>query len=201
MKTIKVPFSGFYCSSHDADLDNALEQEFREDDGTLTEDYEKALAAIDWQQVHKAYSAKYASLLSDLANLPSLKFKELISPREYNFTTDVIHCDISDEDIEKLVAETNDVEVRQVARAWFTSRDGFISFYSPDIYDWGPVDQWDHNQLGALLQAYMNQEHPDRYGVNFSSESESELTETLRCNGDLSNMIWKALPSEFRDQI
>src|SRR5690606_26269592 len=87
-----------------------------------------------------------------------LEFESLDSPREYNFCTDRIFCYIPLESAKRLFvisAKGNHKRLKEVIRERFTSRDGFISFYSNNLEEWldKPLDQWDHNEIGTLLIA------------------------------------------------
>lgn len=84
------------------------------------------------------------------------RFESMESPREYNFTTDSVFADIplkSLRAIFKRSADDGHESLSRIIRARFTSRSGFISFYSNDVADWlaKPLRDWDHNELGTLL--------------------------------------------------
>jgi hypothetical protein len=196
MKLTTVPFSGYYESLHSQALETALEQMHQDDQGNPTPDYEKAQESLNWRQARIEYAKVYTQDLADLAGI-SIEFESLQSPREYNFETDQIFANITEEDIQKLYTETRDL--RTLARERFTSRDGFASFYSPDIDTW-PKDPttWDHNHLGCLLQAYLDQEHPSHESGRFCQWAELEVVEHARCNGVLENIVWNALPPELK---
>lgn len=85
-----------------------------------------------------------------------LTFAAMESPREYNFQTDRVFANIPVSVVAKLWAISRaegHVTLSRVASERHSGRDGFISFYSSDISDWGPVKTWDHNQLETLLIA------------------------------------------------
>ena len=93
-------------------------------------------------------------------NRPSLglTFGEMTSPREYNFTTDRVfgHVRLSTmRDLFNRSAADRHETLSRVIRDRFTSRSGFISFYSNDVRDWvkKPLRDWDHNEYGTLLWA------------------------------------------------
>ena len=62
--------------------------------------------------------------------------KEMVSPREYNFTTDSLWAYMHRDDWNAIrpekVMETN--EYKKWASIWYTPRDGFLPFYSRDDY-------------------------------------------------------------------
>lgn len=119
---VEIPFSGFYCSFHDDNIDRALD-----------------------------------SMFSDRA--------------------------------------TNKAALAELARERFTSRDGFISFYDPDVKNWGAFNTWDVNQYGLLLAAYAQQEN---YTGDFDQYAEHSLTEDFSGNGWLDNWLCDACPISNR---
>lgn len=102
----------------------------------------------------------------------TLEFESIQSPPYYNFTTDRVYVLIDQSTLDKLktAAEQTLKNARdhdyssvvstafeEVLQNWFTSRPGFIPFYSNDPADPGwqkPFEKWDHNELSALLAAY-----------------------------------------------
>ena len=194
-----IPFQGFYNSIHDSECDHALEQMFSDrrtgchpNNGLEAQVHR----TIDWRQVQTDYAQEYAENFADEFKLPTLKFTEMQSPREYNFTTDRIFCDISLEDVQRLWNETNTPALRTLARDKFTSRSGFSSFYDPDIDTWGPLEGWDLNQVGTLIEAYADQETNSSDG--FDSWAEYHLMESSFGNGFLEDAISGATPNIAR---
>lgn len=186
-----IPFSGFYQSFHDADLDDALQQMFTNWETGVCNDklFARAYDMVRWSLVHANYAAAYAKGLADEFKI-AMTFVNLDSPREYNFETDRIFCEISLDEVKRLRAETSEKPFRDLARARFTSRSGFISFYSPDVDEWGDIEGWDLNQVGTLLEAYIEEQHGDR----FDQQAELDIMESARCNGRLDEWIIKATP-------
>lgn len=87
-----------------------------------------------------------------------LQFEEVISPREYNFTTDRLFATAPLYLMQKLFARSRaegHQTLAKVIRERFTSRSGFISYYSNDLAEWleKPLAAWDENELGTLLLA------------------------------------------------
>lgn len=102
MKTIELqlPFSGFYESIHDMQIDSFLEMEIDNiEESKIKENYHDF---IDYEPIRKAickcYIEAYNKAFFDEWGIDlKLQFKELISPREYNFSTDklFVMCDES----------------------------------------------------------------------------------------------------------
>lgn len=185
-----IPFSGFYESLHDGELDDTLRQMFSDRDTGCHVNENLLYAAmdkIDWRAVHTEYASEYCDCFAHWLEL-ELTFDELQSPREYNFTTDRIFAYITTESLQKAFDRVDTPALRTLVREQFTSRDGFMSFYSGDLDDWPEnVLGWDHNQIGALLHALADQESRDSDG--FTQWEEYALMEDTRCNGGLDSML------------
>lgn len=170
-----IPFSGFYetCWSQAIDDEeshyaeyyaNEMQEEIadylRLSESEVSEilfrvtDYK-----IAYSRFAKAYADAYNKWISEALgwNL-GLEFESLDSPREYNFCTDRIFCYIPLESVKRLFAisaKEDHNQLKEVIRERFTSRDGFISFYSNNLEEWvnKPLSQWDHNEIATLLIA------------------------------------------------
>lgn len=97
MKTMltTIPFSGFYCSLHDSSIDGALKQEFSDDHGIENAELAyRAWESANWHEVHNGYAKEYAENFGHEFGIKSLDFESLRCPKEYNFTTDRIFCNI-----------------------------------------------------------------------------------------------------------
>ena len=62
-----------------------------------------------------------------------------------------------------------------------------MSFYNPNYTEWGDVVEWDHNQLGQLMEAIAKQENPD-----FDMHAEYDLMDSYLCNGEIEDKILSA---------
>ncbi len=142
-------FSGFYESIHSSVFDSEEE--------CIMEDYEgKSWDDFRWEYDHLSYCKNYVNAVNSILEL-KLEFVEMTSPREYNFSTDRIFCKINKSDLKKLKTVLNSEEMKNLVKRRFTSRDGFMSFYSNDIEEWKekPLKDWDYNELGTLLEAWI----------------------------------------------
>lgn len=169
-----LPFSGFYNSIWSSELDQCKIQQIEhwmEEDkysGLEADQLEEALSDhIDYRaaciDVVKAYVSRFEDWINGELDLDiHLEFVEMVSPREYNFTTDRIFVKISRSDLAKLYRKVGRQAVREEAKTHFTSRSGFISFYSPLIEEWGSIREWDYNQVGMIFQAAVDSvDHPE----------------------------------------
>lgn len=181
---VNVPFAGFYESIHDAAGTDAVMSATQGENGeALNERLTERLMTmgVEWREWQLKYVQRFTQLLSDQLEVP-LKYESMESPRFYNFETDRIFAHIEEEDLLKLHDRVDEGILRDVLRRRFTSYDGFISHYSPYLNDWPEdVREWDHNQIGSLLVALIEEEEIE----------ELYVMEDAQCNGDLDNWVWE----------
>lgn len=188
MKLIVIPFAGFYETVHSGAIDDAEQQMFSDRD-TGCERNEGLEMALYWkcnhQQVFKAYAERYCSNFSDAHEL-GLEFDGLSSPREYNFTTDRIFAKIPEASVTFMWEQVDKARLDALIKRRFTSCDGFFSFYDNALEDW-PEDvlDWDHNQLGTLLECWMG---------DWDQYDELDLMDGDRGNGFFDTIIADATP-------
>lgn len=146
---IEVPFSGFYETLLGEllpyDLSDEDKQAFIND---LGKDYISSLNR--W-------------IYDEIGIKLFLEFKEVISPKEYNFTTDRLLAAINYSELTIL----HDIAFKERLHGFseylkdrFTSYDGFYSYYPSDVRSWidHSLREWDHNQTGALLDFLVSKE-------------------------------------------
>lgn len=156
-----IPFPGFYESILSSELDRVEEMEaenLEDDEGVdLEQAYGILLDCTDHQRVQeevaKAWVFEYAGLLCEDVLALDLNFKELISPREYNFTTDKVLCTVPENSIKVLFDTVHKSTLSDVCEDHLKSRDGFHSFYDHRWETWGDVTEWDANQVSMLFHA------------------------------------------------
>lgn len=142
-------FSGFYESIHSSNFDREEEWIIEEYEGKTWDDF-------DFAHDYLGYCKSYVKQVNSILGL-NLEFVELTSPREYNFSTDRIFCTITKKDLKKISTALDTETMKDLVKRRFTSRDGFHSFYSSDINEWKEkkLEDWDYNELGTLLEAYV----------------------------------------------
>ena len=140
MKTTIINFGGFYHSIHSDLIEDAVEN-------IICTDYEdnfdqKMYDNFNWQEAHEKYCIEYLSKFEDwltdeleLKETPQIEFKELISPRFYNYTTDKIEALISKKNIQEiqsklLASEEFKEPFKEYLKERTTSDPGYISFYT-----------------------------------------------------------------------
>ena len=167
-----IPFSGFYGSIHDSYMYDVLEMR------------EAELSDIDWENVFEEYAKEYVKKLAEWMDI-SLEYEELVSPKEYNFMNDRIFAKISRSDFAKILSAVRGEALNNKVKEMFTSRSGFISHYPNHISEWGRISNWDHNQIGAVLAAYVDKyQESDDIGAN--------IAETIYENGTLESIMLEA---------
>ena len=179
-----IPFAGFYNSLYSDAIDREEEQfvEYRLQDGDIS--YEQADELMNLLFRHTNYTQAYCQLAQDYTTAFNEKFKErtgvdlglrfvtMTSPREYNFETDRIFARAYESALITLRMAVNEDVLKAKIRKRFTSRSGFISFYSNNLADWPEeLCEWDHNQLCTLLMYFLPEDWDwDMYYATTDSE-------------------------------
>lgn len=167
---VRIPFPGFY----ETPLSSMLGDFERDEAETASEGYcpedrqsefREALIeeqcrrpCLDYRRAWRAIAGAYAELFADkLETLTKVKiryaFSALQSPREYNFVTDQLFLHVEFADLTAVLDKIPRDVLDDAAKRMFTSRDGFWSFYDPEVEKWGRPDCWDHNQWFCVLAA------------------------------------------------
>ena len=146
-------FGGFYHSEHSDNIDSEEEM------------YGYNWEEIDYKKTHLNYCNSYLNKLSEELEI-DLKFIQLDSPREYNFTTDKILCSISENDFNTLLAAYDTKELFNYIEEHSKSRDGFHSFYS----GYAAVKKETDIFLQYLFDYILQYESFDFYDLEFEIE-------------------------------
>jgi len=180
---IRVPFfSGFYNSL----WDNNFYEDDEIDYSTMEFDFKSY--GLD---VSKAFTSEIETLLQKtFKGVVSLDFKELVSPREYNFTIDKIYANLNVnydmfwEHFLTLIEKHKDNVKLQISEVW-SSRSGFMSFLSTDLDTW-LSDIENEGELGWLMGILFELETEDS-----GHDIEERIFETLSSNGYIENAYYK----------
>lgn len=167
MKTY-IPFSGFYHSIHDDAIMNSLESCYGDDCGELPRiTAQRLFEAIDWSECCQKYAALYAAEFGRRFKI-DLTFRALHSPKFYNYETDQILVDVSEEEVARIFAATDTEVLAEEIKQRHTSRSGFISFYPNSLEKWLeiPIVEWDQIMIWTLLEAYVITEEGRNYEVD-----------------------------------
>ena len=163
-------FEGFY-ETIIGDFSSVFECEPTPPDGYIYD-------VRDWKGYEREVGKKFTQLLSDRIEvwkimdgspsseiLSNLEFKDIYSPREYNFTTDKVEIDmnVDIDGLEEYCFKTNRAKFDGYLHENFTSRDGFWSFVHNNVHDFeietknGIESDIDRN-IQAMIDFYLLQE-------------------------------------------
>lgn len=193
----KIPFSGFYESIWSRGIDDeeervveSLVEEHGLEQSKIAElIYKEAKYREAYEYVAREYVGYFEGWLnSELGLNIKLTFNRMTSPRYYNFETDDIHVDISYPDAIKLARRVGRNSLRKAAKAMFTSRSGFISFYRNDPAEWGRLQGWNECQLKAVFEAALE--------VVGDDDWDWQIYEVMNGNGVFSMAFDRAFDSD-----
>ena len=157
-ETVLPYFPGFYESPLSWMIDREEESMMECEDKT----YEEIEDQVDYRRGYLAIAQEWLDVFAHETGI-KLKYKEVVSPREYNFTTDRLFADIEGEEVQRIrdVVEKERETFVKVLEELFTSRSGFYSFYSNAIEDYleKPTEDLDCNEIMAYIKAYVDIEH------------------------------------------
>lgn len=177
--TANIPFSGFYESVHNCAIEQTIIFEY-DNDSNFDE------SKVSFPHAFKQYAEDYTNLLSNEIGIP-LSFVKLTSPREYNFSTDVITVTIEEKHLIQIISETNKDILNKIIVDNCTSHSGFISLTSNNIDDWlnTPVTEFKPHEIELIIQAYIDTKFEDGH-----EDLENSISEDMESNGYVSNAIY-----------
>jgi len=182
-----LPFSGFY-EAHSVNIDDYIAYQFLDIDDSLDNDvtsnlFERLYQAIDHRHVEDEYAKAYVDAINFETKL-CFEFESIERPKFYNFSTDRVFVKISKQDLFTIVSHTDKKHLQEIIKENCTSRSGFVSFYDNELEAWGKMSDWDHNQFGLLLQAYL-----DNIFGEFNFEQEMFLVADFSGSGALDEWL------------
>ena len=153
-----TPFQGFYESVHDMYIEDAIKSNFDDREGSGMDKTPWELD-LNYSKAMQEYSRLYVQAFARELNV-KLEYESTESPREYNFTTDRIFCEIPESEVLRLWDNTDKDAFDRHIKDKFSDRSGFISFYQSSLNDndstrtaWPQnVLEWDCNQIGTLIE-------------------------------------------------
>lgn len=176
-------FPGFYESPLSLDTENAIDalvEYHTEGDGffrhrlptKLVARYferaeEEQLISFDYEGYQESCARKFCHIVEDCLNeilqgYVRIDFKEIHSPKFYNFETDRVACNITFEPESALdYTRKHYPAFSRYIRESFTTRSGFISFMSNNPADWLDPAEWDDRHPGVILDFILRNEIPD----------------------------------------
>ena len=161
-RSVLVPFDGFYHSVSSSYIDDAEERIFVDLSGEQNMGlWERAWEHFDYTAAQGYVAEVYLAHLSHELKM-KLEFDCICSPQYYNFQTDRLFAWVREEDLRNMLFCVDGPGgdrhrcMDNMAKQMFESRSGFSSFYDHRWREWGDFEEWDHNQLGCLMAAYMD---------------------------------------------
>lgn len=179
---VKLPlvvhdFPGFYYSSLSDALDHEEEQAIeydardRQDDQGIPAELRLSEEqfgdiyrdAADYRGMYEEMAENFTSALdqwcTERFGFPTnIHFHSLWSPREYNFSTDVLTVWVPESTMRTLMIHSladSHTMLAAVLKDELSPRSGFIPSYSNELTEWlnKPLLEWDQVELGLLLHA------------------------------------------------
>lgn len=175
-------FPGFYESILDSYIDSEIENEIE----STGQDWETVDKRCNYSAARLAMWQAWVKRFETESKL-EMEPESMSSPREYNFTTDRVFVLLPEASLKKLKPLRSSDEFRHILKEWFTPRPGFIPHYDnyPEAPEWQrPVEQWDHNELSALIAAYVTK--IDSFDVDDLNEHHSVY--------EAANHVWDSIP-------
>lgn len=157
---ISVPFTGFYNTSHGHNVERAIELHFDLDgDGEPDIPTDDLYEMIDIDEVEKAYCEAYLEMFEYDFGISGLTFERVKSPSYYNYSNDILMATIKLTEVKRLYQEVDKEVLANLIKRDYSDSCGFISHYTNKLSEWpSDVTEWDHNQLGTLVEAYVHEQ-------------------------------------------
>jgi len=134
MINTNINFMGFYNSIHSDNVDHAIECYFSDEDGNFN--YDDVEDQIEYDVIHNNYMEFFCNKFEEWVKnkyplTPSFCNLKLISPKFYNYSTDVINCEMQESDVISMINFfKDDQEFLSFLKDRTKSYDGYISFYT-----------------------------------------------------------------------
>ena len=157
---MRIPFAGFYNSYWSALIDMEIESEYqwRKENG-VEENPDEELNYEDAQDyICRKYVDGFMKLMEEEYGLKlDLTFECMTSPKYYNFESDHIHVNISDEDMKKIYDKVMEPELREEFIRYtikeYSPRDGHMPYlkYAYGYCHWD-LDNLDDGHYYIMLE-------------------------------------------------
>lgn len=155
---IELPFSGFYHSMHDFYIDNFIEYEieYLKNELNYTDEQidiiKDRFYMMDYAPIREAickhYIQAYNDVFYDEHNIHlDLTFHSMTSPKFYNFETDRLYAEITQDTFNQIIALLSDDATQAKLRDKYKSRDGYFVFESTIE----AIEQKDYERFSADL--------------------------------------------------
>jgi len=170
-------FEGFYGSDIVNFIDSEIEMFNEENDKEIN--FSKI-----YEEIAKIYVENFKQ------NLPSwvksVKFNEIVSPRFYNFTNDIIYITV-EYDVNGVLnfMENEKDSIQDTIKQYFTPYSGFSPSYSNDVYNFlnsmgDDPNDWDNIEMMVMLESSQEiQDNFDISSVDLELVQNEKLTEII----------------------
>lgn len=172
MINTNINFTGFYESIHSDFIENAIES-YYQDDYELN--YDSISDKINYDAIYKNYIVDFTNDFKDWIQdnypiNPSFCNLKLISPKYYNYSTDVINCDINESDaISMHNFFKDDKEFLSFLKDRTKSYSGYISFYTFEDALANKNDILSDYILEFLVRKFEDNYYPNNYDSIYQS--------------------------------
>lgn len=134
---IFIDFGGFYNTWHDDICERAVAWQIGAIDEQGEIDGDKLFNFDQWGEIHSQYAEKWLDMLNSELGL-NIKYCGLVSPRFYNYSTDVIAANITRGDCLSIVRYIRENDLKadftRALKDRGTSRDGYAAWYTPSEF-------------------------------------------------------------------
>jgi len=168
MINTNINFMGFYESIHSGFIDHAIESYFSDDDGNFND---KEAENVNYTKIFNEYIVDFTHdfegwIKDNYPLTPSFCNLKLISPKYYNYSTDVINCDMNESDV---ISMNNffkdDKDFLSYLNHRTKSSSGYISNYTFDQ----ALGNKNNILIDYILEFLVNKFEENYYPDNFDS--------------------------------
>ena len=139
-QTFLPVFNGFYNTLFENIIDNATDNaiEYYNEQNNTSLNYDDFNYNLIKNEISKDAVSKIEDKLNEIGINCSIKYENLVSPREYNFRNDSINIEINFKKFSQVIEilEQNYDSFSKYIKEHYTSSDGFISSFSSYASDW-----------------------------------------------------------------
>lgn len=164
---IYLKFGGFYNSEYSGIIDLIEENQLPMDEEGNVDFEASPEQAIDYEKAHNIISKEIIKAFNENFEVDA-KFVKLVSPREYNFSTDKILVEISELDLTKIIKEVHSNkdllnDFNELVENYTTRRDGYVPYYTEEEVR-GDISKIAEYAIKAWFDRYGTNEFIQEYG-------------------------------------
>ncbi|MFA5376163.1 MAG: hypothetical protein WC455_10510 [Dehalococcoidia bacterium] len=136
------PFAGFYETTHERNVADAISNFLFNKNYEEVKENEEIDAVWEYNRKNKVeieYCKEYVISVCKEYGFKTVEFKEMTSPREYNFMTDGIFVMMDKTELKTIIASLDMDKLRERVKKNHSSCPGFTSFVENDLAKWDLV--------------------------------------------------------------